>query len=183
MTAIKTMKTLKFLPVLTAFLTFGIMLANAETKLKVGDSAPKIEAKDQDGKTWKLADHLGKKNVLIYFYPKDNTPGCTKESCGLRDRMGDLKKQQVEVVGVSFDDMDSHQKFITQHSLNFPLLADTDGKVADAFGARKEPGKNMAKRISFLINKEGKIVHITDSPSADVHLTEMKDAAEKLGKS
>src|SRR4026209_1082985 len=75
---------------------------------KVGDKAPPIEGKDQDGKTWKLADQTGKKAVLLYFYPKADTPGCTKEACGFRDRVSDLKKDNVEVVGVSFDSAESH---------------------------------------------------------------------------
>lgn len=147
---------------------------------KVGEKAPLVEGKNQDGKSWKLSDSLGKKIVLLYFYPKDNTPGCTKEACGLRDRMSDLTKDGVEVIGVSFDSAESHQKFIKQYSLNFPLLADTDGKIADAYGVRREAGKNMARRVSFLIGKDGKIKHITDSPNADVHLVTMKEAVEKL---
>ena len=148
-----------------------------------GDKAPLIEGKDQDGKTWKLADEVGKKVVLLYFYPKDDTPGCTKEACGLRDRMGDLKKDNVEVIGVSFDSADSHQKFISKYGLNFPLLVDTDGKIADSYGVRMQPGKSMARRVSFLIGKDGKIVHVTDNPRADVHLTEMQEAVAKLPKS
>jgi peroxiredoxin Q/BCP len=154
---------------------------HAETP-KAGDKAPTVEGKDQDGKPWKLADQTGKKAILLYFYPKDDTPGCTKEACGLRDRMGDLKKDGVEVIGVSFDSADSHKAFIAKHSLNFPLLADTDGKIADAFGVRKEAGKNIARRASFLIGKDGKIVHVTDVPSADVHLKEMQEAVAKLKK-
>src|SRR5262245_57496319 len=148
---------------------------------KVGDKAPLIEGKDQDGKDWKLADVLGKKVVLLYFYPKDDTPGCTKEACGFRDRVGDLKKQGVEVVGVSFDTEESHKKFIAKHNLNFTLLADTDGKITEAYGA-KMPNRNLSRRVSFLIGKDGKIVHVTDVPSADTHLAEMKDAVEKLTK-
>jgi len=102
----------------------------------IGDKAPLIEGKDQDGKTWKLADEVGKKIVLLYFYPKDDTPGCTKEACGFRDRIADLKKDNVEVIGVSFDSPESHQKFISKYNLNFPLLADTDGKIADTYGVR-----------------------------------------------
>lgn len=148
-----------------------------------GDKAPLVEGKDQDGKSWKLADDVGKKVVLLYFYPKDDTPGCTKEACGLRDRMSDLKKDNVEVIGVSFDSADSHQKFISKYTLNFPLLADTDGKIADTYGVRMQPGKNMARRVSFLIGKDGKIVHVTDNPRADVHLSEMQEAIAKLPKS
>src|SRR5262245_47511608 len=148
---------------------------------KVGDKAPVIEGKDQDGKDWKLADVVGKKVVLLYFYPKDDTPGCTKQACGLRDRVGDLKKDNVEVIGVSMDNEESHKKFIAKHNLNFPLLADTDGKIAEAYGA-KMPNRNLARRVSFLIGKDGTIAHVTDVPSADTHLAEMKDAVEKLKK-
>jgi len=160
---------------------FTTMTIQAETKLKVGDAAPKVEGKDENGKDWKLTEFKNRKAVLIYFYPKDDTPGCTKEACGLRDRMEDLKKDKVEVVGVSFDSADSHQKFIEKYKLNFTLIADTDGKIADAFGV-KMPDKNMARRVSFLISKKGKITHITDNPKADVHLEEMKEAVTALGK-
>ena len=173
-----------FLYSLAALLAAGVFLmaADAGKTLKVGDAAPSVEGQDQDGKAWKLADHVGKRVVLLYFYPKDDTPGCTKQACGLRDRMGDLKKEKVEVVGVSFDSSESHQKFMAKHNLNFTLLADTEGKIADAFGARREPGRNMARRASFLIGLDGRIAHVTDVPSADVHLAEMKDAVAKLGK-
>lgn len=147
----------------------------------VGDSAPLVSGLNQDGKEWKLADAAGKKVVLLYFYPKDETPGCTKEACGLRDSMGDLQKSDVEVVGVSFDDAASHKAFIAKHNLNFALIADTEGRVADAFGVRV-PEKNRARRVSFLIGKDGKILHVTDSPSADTHLSEMKAAVAKLKK-
>ena len=162
--------------VLTVIASFSLFAADVP---RVGDKAPSVEGKDQDGKTWKLADQLGKKAVLLYFYPKDDTKGCTTEACGFRDNLGDLTKQNVEVIGVSFDSADSHQKFISKNKLNFPLLADTDGKIADAYGVRM-PDKPMARRVSFLIGKDGRIVHVTDSGNAAVHLTEMKEAAAKL---
>jgi peroxiredoxin Q/BCP len=158
----------------------SILAADAGSTPKAGDKAPNVTGTDQDGKTWKLSDHVGKHLVLLYFYPKDDTPGCTKQACGLRDRMSDLKKDNVEVVGVSFDSAASHQKFREKHSLNFTLLADTDGKIADAYGVRREAGKSMARRASFLIGLDGKIQHVTDTPSADVHLKEMKEAVEKV---
>ena len=177
------MKTLlKSAAVITSLL-FATSLALAAETPKVGAKAPMIQGQDQDGKTIKLADYAGKQPVLLYFYPKDDTPGCTKQACGLRDRMADLKKDNVQVIGVSFDSADSHKKFIAKHNLNFPLLVDTDGKIADAYGVRRGEGKNMARRASFLIDKSGKIVHVTDTPSADTHLAEMKDAVEKLNKS
>jgi peroxiredoxin Q/BCP len=99
--------------------------------------------------------------------------------------MSDLKAQGVQVLGVSFDTAESHKKFQEKHQLNFPLLADTDGKIADAYGVRRDPGKNVARRVSFLIAPDGKILHVTDNSSADVHLSEMQKAiSEKLkGKS
>jgi len=153
--------------------------ADAPAMPKVGDKAPLIEGKDQAGQSWKLADDVGKKVVLLYFYPKDDTPGCTKEACGFRDSLDALKAQNVEVVGVSFDSGDSHQKFIQKYSLNFPLIADTDGKIADAYGVRMN-NRKMDNRVSFLIGLDGKIVHVTNSPDAEKHLTEMKEAASKL---
>jgi peroxiredoxin Q/BCP len=156
--------------------------AQAAEMPKAGDKAPLVESKDQDGKDWKMGDVVGKKVILLYFYPKDDTPGCTKEACGFRDRISDLKKEKVEVIGVSFDSSESHQKFIAKYNLNFPLLADTDGKVAEAYGA-KMGTRSMAKRVSFLIGLDGKIAHVTDNPSADVHLNEMKAAVEQLKKS
>jgi peroxiredoxin Q/BCP len=146
---------------------------------KVGDKAPLVQGHDQDGKEWKLADDVGKKVVLLYFYPKDDTPGCTKEACGFRDSIADLKKENVEVIGVSFDNSESHQKFISKYNLNFPLIADTDGHIADAYGVRMS-GRNMARRVSFLIGLDGKIAHETDSPNAEVHLSETRDAVKKL---
>jgi len=144
-----------------------------------GDTAPLFTGTDQDGKTFNLGDQIGKKIVLLYFYPKDFTGGCTKEACGFRDRIGELQTNNVEVVGVSFDSAESHLKFITQYKLPFTLLADTDGKIADAYGVRMA-GKNMAKRVSFLIGLDGKIVHVTNAGNPDVHFSEMKDAIAGL---
>ena len=182
-------KTLMKIYLLSPFLLMAVVwlmgvalpAASAAQVPKVGDTAPLIQGQDQDGKTWKLADVVGKKVVLLYFYPKDDTPGCTKEACGFRDRMADLKKDKVEVIGVSFDSTASHQKFIAKYNLNFPLLADTNGKIADAYGV-KMADRNMARRVSFLIGLDGKILHVTDSPSADTHLSEMKAAVEKLNR-
>jgi peroxiredoxin Q/BCP len=166
------------LSAISAALATSALAQDSKTP-KVGDKAPLIEGKDTDGKTWKMAEHIGKHAVLLYFYPKDNTPGCTKQACGLRDRMADLKKENVEVIGVSMDNAESHKKFIADHNLNFTLLTDVDGKIAEMYGARR-PNGNTARRVSFLIAKDGKIAHVTDTPSADVHLTEMKEATAKL---
>src|SRR3954465_1185465 len=140
-TMYKTISSVLFLAGLVA----AVQAADSAKTPAVGDKAPLIQGKDQSGKIFKLADVVGKKVVLLYFYPKDDTPGCTKEACGFRDRIPDLKKDNVEVVGVSFDSPESHQKFISKFNLNFPLIADTDGMIADAYGVRMT-GKNMARR-------------------------------------
>jgi peroxiredoxin Q/BCP len=175
------MKTMKnSLAILLALaLTFGAQLLHAATP-KPGDTAPLVSGKDQDGKKWKLENEIGKNIVLLYFYPRDNTPGCTKEACGLRDKIVDLKSLDVKVVGVSFDSVASHEKFIFKYNLNFPLIADTDGEIATAYGAQMGHGKKMDRRVSFLIGMDGKIVHVTDSPNADVHLEEMQRAIKTL---
>lgn len=147
---------------------------------KVGQIAPSFEGVDQDGTQWRLADLIGKKIVLLYFYPKDGTPGCTAEACGLRDRMSQLSTDDVQVLGVSFDSAESHKKFREYNQLNFPLLVDTDGKLADLYGARKVPGATMARRVSFLIARDGRIAHITDTNTASIHISEMHEAIAKL---
>jgi thioredoxin-dependent peroxiredoxin len=148
---------------------------------KVGDMAPAFQGVDQNGNMVKSSDVIGKKIVLLYFYPKDFTGGCTKEACGFRDRMGDLQKDNVQVIGVSFDTLASHQAFISKYNLNFTLLADPDGKIADIYGTRIT-GKNLAHRISFLIGLDGKIVHITNAGDPQKHFDEMKEAIASLQK-
>jgi peroxiredoxin Q/BCP len=146
----------------------------AENTPKPGDLAPLVEGTDQDGNPWKLADRIGKKRVLLYFYPMDGTSGCTKEACSLRDQMSDFNRGNVEVVGLSFDDPESHRKFIAKYRLNFPLLSDNDGKITDAYSARLRPGCDMNRRVSFLIGVDGRIVHVTDAMEPAVHISEMR---------
>jgi peroxiredoxin Q/BCP len=167
--------------VLTLITSLSLFAADAPAVPKAGDKAPLFTGQDQDGKTFKLKSLIGEKNVLLYFYPKDNTPGCTKEACGFRDRMGELQTNNVEVVGVSFDSAASHKKFIADYQLNFRLLADPDGKIIDAYGVQVV-GRKMARRVSFLIGLDGKIVHVTDSGNPDLHFNEMKDAIAGLKK-
>jgi peroxiredoxin Q/BCP len=150
---------------------------------KAGDQAPLFTGQDQDGKTFKLKSLIGEKIVLLYFYPKDNTPGCTKEACGFRDHLGGIIKDNdnVEVIGVSFDSAAIHKQFIADHHLNFRLLSDTNGTIADLYDVHVV-GRTMARRVSFLIGLDGKIIHVTDSGNPDVHFTEMKEAILGLKK-
>jgi peroxiredoxin Q/BCP len=141
-----------------------------------GQKAPLFSGRDQDGKCWKLSHHIGKRIVFLYFYAKDDTAACTTEACSLRDNMYELKQDGVDVVGVSFDSKDTHQKFIFKYNLDFPLLADTCGNIADAYGVRVDVDRKMDRRVSFLIGLDGKIIHVTDSPDPYVHVKELATA-------
>ena len=134
--------------------------------LKAGDKAPDFTAKDQNGKEVSLSDYNGK-NVILYFYPKDDTPGCTAESCDFRDNYQSLLSQGFDVIGVSVDDEKSHKKFETKYSLPFTLIADTDHSIVEAYDVWKE--KNMygkkymgTARTTFVINGDGVIDHVID---------------------
>jgi peroxiredoxin Q/BCP len=132
--------------------------------LTVGASAPTFSAPDQSGKTVSLGDFKGKK-VVLYFYPKDDTPGCTTEACSFRDEYAEFKKRGVVILGMSPDDAESHGKFAKKFSLQFPLLADEGHKIAEAYGVWVE--KNMysktymgVERSTFVIDGEGKVAAI-----------------------
>ena len=141
--------------------------------LNVGDQAPEVNAKDENGKTFQLSTHKGKK-IVLYFYPKDNTPGCTAQACNLKDNYAELQKRGYEVVGVSADDEVKHQKFITKYDLPFTLLADTDKKVSQDYGVwglKKFMGKEYdgIHRTTFVIDEEGKIEEIIQKVKTKVH--------------
>ena len=145
----------------------------ASKELSVGDKAPVFSLKSGEGKTVKLSDFKGKK-VVIYFYPKDNTPGCTKEACGFRDDFAEFRKKGIEILGISPDDPTSHQKFATKFELPFTLLADPEHDVADKYGVWAE--KNMygrkfwgIKRTTFIVDEEGKIQEIYKKVNTDTH--------------
>lgn len=132
--------------------------------MEIGDKIPEILGRDANGKEIKSSDYLGKKFAL-YFYPKDNTPGCTSQACSLKDGYSDLQNAGLEVIGVSVDDEKSHQKFITKYELPFPLIADTDKKLVEAFGVwgeKKMYGRTYfgTYRTTFIIDEEGKVEHI-----------------------
>lgn len=141
-------------------------MATKNTVLKEGDKAPKFTAKDQNGKTVSLTDFLDK-TLILYFYPKDDTPGCTAEACSFRDNYESLMQQGYNVVGVSTDDEKSHKKFETKYGLTFPLISDTDHKIVESYGVWVE--KNMygklymgTARTTFLIDKNSIIQKIIE---------------------
>lgn len=152
--------------------------------LKIGDKAPAFSLKNTEGKTVKLSDYKGKK-VVLYFYPKDNTPGCTKEACGFRDDYSVLQQRGIEVIGVSADGQASHQKFTEKYSLPFTLLSDTDHAVMEKYGAWGE--KNMYGKIvqgvlrsTFVIDEQGEIAHIFRKVKTDTHSQDVLKVIESL---
>jgi len=141
--------------------------------LNIGDKAPEFKGKDQHGNTIKLSDYRGKK-VILYFYPKDDTSGCTAQACNLRDNYSDLQKEGYEVIGVSIDSEKSHQKFISKYDLPFTLLADTDKHIVEQYGVWQE--KSMygrqymgTMRYTFVIDEEGLIQDIIKKVKTKEH--------------
>ena len=146
-----------------------------EGMLAAGAVAPELSAVDQNGTTHKLSDEKGHP-VIVYFYPKDGTPGCTKEACAFRDAWDKFKSANVQVFGVSEDDAKSHEQFAKEQKLPFPILADPNGEWMRAFGVPSRLG--MASRVSFLIDANGKIAKVYPDVDPGVHADEvLKDAA------
>jgi len=149
-------------------------------ELKIGDKAPDFLIPDYDGKEVALSGFRGKK-VVLYFYPKDNTPGCTKEACSFRDGHAEIKKRGAVVLGVSVDSVSSHTKFRDKYALNFPLLSDVNKDVVQAYGVWKEKSLYGRKfmgieRMTFIIDEEGKIASIFPKVKVDKHLEEVLKA-------
>ena len=136
---------------LGGFLAAGAAAAGEKGGVKVGDKAPDFQAKDDQGKEWKLADHVGKKVLVLYFYPADFTGGCTAQACGFRDHMDKLTDKGIEVVGISGDSSKTHAAFRKNQELPFTLLADEDGAIAKKFGVPTRAGGKIPRRT-----KEGK---------------------------
>ncbi|MBL4667935.1 MAG: thioredoxin-dependent thiol peroxidase [Flavobacteriales bacterium] len=146
--------------------------------LKVGDKAPEFDIKDQNGNLHKVADYQGKK-IILYFYPKDMTPGCTTQSCDLRDNYESLKADGFEVIGVSADDEVKHQKFIVKHSLPFNLLADTNKELLNRYGVwgeKKFIGKTYdgIHRTTFIIDENGLIESIIKKVKTKIHTEQIR---------
>ena len=146
-------------------------------KTKIGGKAPAFTLFGDDGKKVSLSDFKGKK-VVLYFYPKDNTPGCTRESCGFRDSLSEIKRRGSVVLGVSTDSVASHKGFKQKYALNFPLLSDPEKKMSLAYGVWKQKSLYGRKymglnRTTFLIDEEGKISKVFPKVQVDGHLDEV----------
>jgi thioredoxin-dependent peroxiredoxin len=177
-----------------AFLT---VLAAADPKeVNVGDPAPEFTAIDDQGKEWKSTDHVGKKILVVYFYPADLTGGCTAQACAFRDDMGEFKKLGVEVVGVSGDSAENHRIFKRVHNLNFTLLADEKGEVAKEFGVPTRAGGTFnteikgekfslttgvrSNRWTFVIGPDGKVVYKNTQVKAADDSKAVQEVVRKL---
>jgi len=148
--------------------------------LSVGDIAPEFDLTDQQGQQHRLADYHGQW-LVFYFYPKDDTPGCTKEACSLRDEFAAFRQLDVAVLGVSLDDTDSHEAFAKKYRLPFPLLSDVDGEVAKAYGSLGGFGPiRYAKRHTFIIDPDGRIARLWRKVKPADHGSELLEALSEL---
>lgn len=141
--------------------------------LSIGDTAPAFTTKDTHGKTVSLSDFAGKP-VVLYFYPKDDTPGCTKEACSFRDNYQQYLSKGITVLGVSMDDEAAHQAFTQKFDLPFPLLADVDGSLTKAYDVEGEMnGMRYSKRVTYVIGADGKISQVYTTIKTDTHATDI----------
>ena len=143
-----------------------------------GQQLPDVEFVTEGGERLSAGDLEGEKTVL-YFYPKDDTPGCTKEACAFRDRMADYEEAGIRVYGVSLDSPESHRRFREKYNLNFPLLTDEGGRAADSLGVLRENGTS-ANRVTFLLDPDGRISSVYPEVSPETHADEILEDAASL---
>jgi peroxiredoxin Q/BCP len=155
------------------------LFGSTETKVRPGDAAPAFSLPDQNGKPVSLADFKGR-SVVLYFYPKDDTPGCTRESCAFRDAYEDFEEAGAEVIGISSDSPESHQKFAARHRLPFTLVSDAGGQVRKAYGVPATLGL-LPGRVTFVIDREGIVRHVFNSQfNPTQHVAEAKEVLARL---
>ncbi|GAA6764400.1 peroxiredoxin [Flavobacterium johnsoniae] len=148
--------------------------------LKIGDIVPNFTAKDSHGEVFESKDVLGRKPLVIYFYPKDNTPGCTTEACSFRDQYEDFKDLGAEVIGISADSVKSHQKFANKHKLPFILLSDEDKRLRHLFGVKNNLFGLIPGRVTFIIDRNGVVIYIFDSMNAAKHIPKALEIIKEL---
>lgn len=148
-----------------------------EELLKIGTEAPDFESVDQDGKRVRLSEYRGKP-VVLYFYPKDDTPGCTAEACNFRDNFNLFKDNGITVLGVSVDSPSSHKKFQQKYNLNFTLVSDKEKDIVTKYGVKGMHG--TAKRVTYIIDRDGKIAHVYEHVSPKEHGAEVFQKMKEL---
>ena len=147
--------------------------------LKEGDIVSNFKAKTQSGEKFELSNYIGKP-LVIYFYPKDNTPGCTTQACSFRDQYQDFQDLGAEVIGISGDTEDSHDKFAQKHNLPFILLSDSKKKIRNIFGVPTHFFGLLPGRVTYIIDKEGKVVSVFDSIKANIHIEHALETVKKM---
>lgn len=156
---------------------------NTSKPIEVGDKIPNFELLNQDGELVRSSELIGQKLLVIYFYPKDDTPGCTKEACSFRDSFETFTDSGALVIGVSADSPKSHKKFAEKHQLPFTLLSDDSNKLRKAFGVKGSFLGLLPGRVTYIVDKEGTVRHIFDSQfDATKHVTEAESIIKKLAK-
>jgi peroxiredoxin Q/BCP len=149
-------------------------------ELKVGAKIPNFTAKDTNGNDFNSLDVIGKKPLVIYFYPKDNTPGCTTQACSFRDQYEDFKDLGAEVIGISGDSIESHQKFTQQYRLPFILLSDSDKKIRTLFGVPSNLFGLIPGRVTYVADTTGTVIMIFDSMKAKNHISKALEAIKGI---
>lgn len=160
--------------ILIAAMTISVSSNSQDITLKEGDAAPDFSLQADNGSWVKLSDYKGVSNVVLYFYPKDKTSGCTKEACNFRDNISKITDKSAVVLGVSVDDIDSHKSFKDEQNLNFILLADVDKSVSKQYSGLNQYG--MSRRVTFVIDKSGVIKKIFPTVDVNEHYKEIIDA-------
>lgn len=173
------------LTIISIAVLVGLVFAFTMTKqtsskpLAVGDTVPDFTLLDQKGHEFKIGDYLAKKPLVIYFYPKDDTPGCAKEACSFRDSFEEFSDRNVQVIGISADDVESHRDFAKKYNLPFTLLADTKNEVRKLFGVKPNMMGLIPGRVTYVIDNSGKVVYIFDSQfKATSHISEALQAID-----
>ena len=163
---------------LFTFCIIGASFAQTTMKLREGMKAPNFSLQNYQGKIFKLSSFKGKSPVVIYFYPKAGTPGCTKQACGIRDDLRKFKDKNIVVLGISTDPKIELKKFIRENKINFPLLSDHDKSITAKYGVLRDDGK--AKRFTFIIDRKGRIAKIMEVTDISKHSLDIFEIASQL---
>ena len=169
---------------LVLFILYLIFNSNTEKmeKLEIGSTVPKFELMDQHGELFSIDSVLGKKNLVIYFYPKDDSPGCTREACSFRDQFEVFAEEDAMIIGINGQSVESHLDFAKKHNLNYTLLSDTGNKVRKMFGVPGSLFGLIPGRVTYVINKEGKVTYIFNSQiKAEKHVEEALRILKEMG--
>lgn len=174
-------QSIKIVVALVVLIIITAMITGGNSKIKVGDKVPLFSLTDQNGEVFHLDSIIGTKNLVIFFYPKDFTPGCTREVCKFRDEFEDFVDLDAEVIGISGDDKKSHLKFANKYKLPFTLLSDGDKTVRKQFGVPSTLFGMLPGRVTYIVDKQGIVRHVFDSQfDAEQHIEEAKKVLKEL---